>query len=191
MSQVNQDALSIAKDRDAEQQAGQLRSELHGIPIFIKNVFLTQDDLCTTGEFEQSLVTSYTETKPASWVLWPYRCKVYRRIDRGDQITRCWGSTTGRYCWFRMALWSRCRQSPQWVVCCWRSRKRHFSSESRSPGIFDRKLFGCSIRSCTYGSGYRGIFYSVADTYDLVLRTAVLDFRKYRCTSASSWCRWY
>ncbi len=93
----------------------------------------------------RSLVTSYTKTKPASWVLWPHRCKVCHRIDRGDQIARCWGSTTGRYCWFRMALWSRCRQSPQWVVCCRRSRKRHFPSESRSSGIFDRKLSGRSI----------------------------------------------
>ncbi|KFY38173.1 hypothetical protein V495_06713 [Pseudogymnoascus sp. VKM F-4514 (FW-929)] len=68
ISQVNKDALAIARVLDKERSSGQLRGELHGIPFLIKNIFITKDELCTTAGFSglidtESLVESTAVTK--------------------------------------------------------------------------------------------------------------------------------
>ena len=47
--EVNPDALTIAAALDAERQAGQVRSPLHGIPVLLKDNIDTADQLHTTA----------------------------------------------------------------------------------------------------------------------------------------------
>lgn len=49
VSEINPDAIEIARERDEERRAGQARGILHGIPFLAKDVFLTTDRLQTTG----------------------------------------------------------------------------------------------------------------------------------------------
>jgi amidase len=47
--ELNPDALSIAKQMDAERKAGKTRSQLHGIPVLIKDNIDTADNMKTTA----------------------------------------------------------------------------------------------------------------------------------------------
>ncbi|GES63943.1 amidase protein [Aspergillus terreus] len=49
VSEINPDAIEIARERDEERRAGQARGILHGIPFLAKDVFLTTDRLQTTA----------------------------------------------------------------------------------------------------------------------------------------------
>ncbi|OJD27087.1 hypothetical protein ACJ73_01527 [Blastomyces percursus] len=46
---VNSDAIDIAEKYDSERASGNLRGRLHGIPILVKDVFLTTDGMDTTS----------------------------------------------------------------------------------------------------------------------------------------------
>ncbi len=50
MTEVNPEAAAIARVRDQERAEGRLRGRLHGVPILIKDVFMTTDQINTTGE---------------------------------------------------------------------------------------------------------------------------------------------
>jgi len=47
---VNSNAIETAKKYDLERASGKLRGVLHGIPILVKDVFLTTDGTDTTGK---------------------------------------------------------------------------------------------------------------------------------------------
>jgi amidase len=47
--EVNQEALAIAAERDAERRAGQIRGPLHGIPVLIKDNIDTGDRMLTSA----------------------------------------------------------------------------------------------------------------------------------------------
>lgn len=47
--ETNRNAIDDAKARDAERANGQVRSYLHGVPIALKDVFETQDNMQTSG----------------------------------------------------------------------------------------------------------------------------------------------
>lgn len=49
MIQLNPDAMDIAAQLDEELRAGQIRSPLHGIPVVLKDVFATADNMLTTS----------------------------------------------------------------------------------------------------------------------------------------------
>ncbi|OHE92033.1 hypothetical protein CORC01_12672 [Colletotrichum orchidophilum] len=49
VSQINPDASDVARSKDAERQRGDKLGKLHGIPILIKDVFLTKDRLKSTS----------------------------------------------------------------------------------------------------------------------------------------------
>lgn len=51
VSQVNPHAIDIAVERDQERESGQIRGILHGIPILVKDVFCTTDEMNTTAGF--------------------------------------------------------------------------------------------------------------------------------------------
>ncbi|KAJ5654943.1 hypothetical protein N7490_001946 [Penicillium lividum] len=51
VSEINPDALDIARERDDERQNDQTRGVLHGIPILLKDVFSTTDSISTTAGF--------------------------------------------------------------------------------------------------------------------------------------------
>ncbi len=46
---LNPDALSIARERDAERRAGKLRGPLHGLPVLLKDNIATADRMPTTA----------------------------------------------------------------------------------------------------------------------------------------------
>ncbi|KAF7876655.1 hypothetical protein EAF04_001740 [Stromatinia cepivora] len=48
VSEVNQNAVEIAREKDEERSHGSARGSLHGVPILIKNLFFTTDGLKTT-----------------------------------------------------------------------------------------------------------------------------------------------
>ncbi|ESZ96658.1 hypothetical protein SBOR_2917 [Sclerotinia borealis F-4128] len=48
VSEINQNALKIAREKDEERSRGLARGILHGVPILIKNLFFTTDGLKTT-----------------------------------------------------------------------------------------------------------------------------------------------
>lgn len=56
---VNPDALTIAAERDRERAAGQIRGQLHGLPVILKANIATADSLPTTAgaEVMQGFVT--------------------------------------------------------------------------------------------------------------------------------------
>ena len=47
--QMNQDALTIASELDAERRIGPVRSPLHGVPFFVKDNIASKDKLQTTA----------------------------------------------------------------------------------------------------------------------------------------------
>ena len=47
--ELNPDAISIARERDRERQAGRVRGPLHGIPVLIKDNIATMDAMQTTA----------------------------------------------------------------------------------------------------------------------------------------------
>ncbi len=47
--ELNPDALAIARERDAERRAGQLRGLLHGVPVLLKDNIATFDRMQTTA----------------------------------------------------------------------------------------------------------------------------------------------
>lgn len=49
IAEINPDALAIAKERDLERESGKIRSQLHGIPILIKDNINTNDLMHTTA----------------------------------------------------------------------------------------------------------------------------------------------
>ncbi|ORX92929.1 amidase signature domain-containing protein [Clohesyomyces aquaticus] len=49
VTEINPDALNIAKELDAERRAGKSRGPLHGIPILIKNNIATADSMNNTA----------------------------------------------------------------------------------------------------------------------------------------------
>ncbi|KAK6703139.1 hypothetical protein SNK04_013024 [Fusarium graminearum] len=49
ISQLNPDARSIAHNKDTERSTGASRGILHGVPILVKDVFLTKDRLMSTN----------------------------------------------------------------------------------------------------------------------------------------------
>ncbi|KAJ5090975.1 hypothetical protein N7532_009659 [Penicillium argentinense] len=49
VTQINPDALSIARGKDAEREKGKPSGKLHGIPILVKDLFLTTDRLMSTN----------------------------------------------------------------------------------------------------------------------------------------------
>ncbi|KAI8660069.1 Amidase domain-containing protein [Fusarium keratoplasticum] len=49
VSQLNPDALAIARDRDSERKAGVPLGILHGVPVLVKDVVLTKDGLKSTN----------------------------------------------------------------------------------------------------------------------------------------------
>ncbi|EDN95192.1 hypothetical protein SS1G_11068 [Sclerotinia sclerotiorum 1980 UF-70] len=48
VSEVNRNAIEIAREKDEERSRGSARGSLHGVPILIKNLFFTTDGLKTT-----------------------------------------------------------------------------------------------------------------------------------------------
>jgi Asp-tRNA(Asn)/Glu-tRNA(Gln) amidotransferase A subunit family amidase len=50
ISQLNPDARSIAHNKDTERSTGASRGILHGVPILVKDVFLTKDRLMSTSK---------------------------------------------------------------------------------------------------------------------------------------------
>ncbi|MEM7514378.1 MAG: amidase family protein, partial [Bacteroidota bacterium] len=66
--QVNPEALDIARELDAELQAGQKRGPLHGIPVLLKDNIDTHDQMTTTAgsralEGSKPLQDSYITAK--------------------------------------------------------------------------------------------------------------------------------
>lgn len=51
VSEINQNAIEVAREKDKERSCGSARGILHGVPILIKNLFFTTDGLKTTCEF--------------------------------------------------------------------------------------------------------------------------------------------
>ncbi|KAG5764342.1 hypothetical protein H9Q72_007592 [Fusarium xylarioides] len=49
ITQVNPDAISIARRKDAERSSGASLGILHGVPVLVKDVFLTKDGLMSTN----------------------------------------------------------------------------------------------------------------------------------------------
>ncbi|MBK6471160.1 MAG: amidase [Betaproteobacteria bacterium] len=47
--EMNPDALAIARERDAERRAGQLRGPLHGLPVLLKDNIATADRMSTSA----------------------------------------------------------------------------------------------------------------------------------------------
>ncbi len=47
--EMNPDALAIARERDAERRAGQLRGPLHGLPVLLKDNIATADNMSTSA----------------------------------------------------------------------------------------------------------------------------------------------
>ena len=47
--ELNPDAISIARERDRERNAGKIRGPLHGIPVLIKDNIATMDAMQTTA----------------------------------------------------------------------------------------------------------------------------------------------
>ncbi len=47
--EVNPDAVTLARERDAERKAGKVRGPLHGIPVFLKDNIATADRMSTTA----------------------------------------------------------------------------------------------------------------------------------------------
>ncbi|KAJ5751687.1 hypothetical protein N7520_008604 [Penicillium odoratum] len=52
ISEINPDALAIARERDIEREKDQIRGILHGVPILLKDVISTTDSMATTAGFE-------------------------------------------------------------------------------------------------------------------------------------------
>ncbi len=50
VSEINPDALCIARALDAERLSGHVRGPLHGVPILIKDNIASMDEMNTTGE---------------------------------------------------------------------------------------------------------------------------------------------
>ncbi|RAL62002.1 hypothetical protein DID88_002491 [Monilinia fructigena] len=48
VSEINQNAIEVARKKDKERSCGSARGILHGVPILIKNLFFTTDGLKTT-----------------------------------------------------------------------------------------------------------------------------------------------
>ncbi|KAK1836085.1 amidase [Podospora conica] len=46
---LNPEALALAVERDEQRRAGKILGELHGIPILVKDIFVTNDTMETTG----------------------------------------------------------------------------------------------------------------------------------------------
>lgn len=53
MGVVNPEAIQLARESDKRRAAGKSRGVLEGIPIMIKDIFLTQDDMPSTGNPER------------------------------------------------------------------------------------------------------------------------------------------
>lgn len=51
VSEINPDSIDIARERDEERAIGNVRGPLHGVPILVKDVFLTTDRMQSTGDF--------------------------------------------------------------------------------------------------------------------------------------------
>lgn len=49
VSEINPDALQIARMCDEERKAGHTKGILHGIPFLVKDVYMTTDRTQTTG----------------------------------------------------------------------------------------------------------------------------------------------
>ncbi|BCR99408.1 uncharacterized protein AKAW2_41091S [Aspergillus luchuensis] len=47
--ELNPDALSIAKQLDHERNQGHIRGPLHGLPVLLKDIIGTKDDMQTAG----------------------------------------------------------------------------------------------------------------------------------------------
>lgn len=56
VSEINPDALEIARKCHEELLSGQSKGKLHGIPFLAKDVFLTTDRMQTTGLSNSRLV---------------------------------------------------------------------------------------------------------------------------------------
>ena len=50
VSEINRKAIEIAKEKDRERSKSTARGILHGIPILVKNLFLTTDGMQCTCE---------------------------------------------------------------------------------------------------------------------------------------------
>lgn len=71
---LNPDVIEIARTRDAERRSGKPLGKLHGIPVMLKDIFLTTDAMPSTGTVSESLVILLI-LKGFSWLQWPYRCQ--------------------------------------------------------------------------------------------------------------------
>ncbi len=58
MSEVNPDALSIARERDEERARGRPRGILHGLPILVKDIFIGNGRVNTTGQQDGTSIAS-------------------------------------------------------------------------------------------------------------------------------------
>jgi hypothetical protein len=71
VSQINPDAIEIARQRDDERRSGRSYGLLHGIPIVVKDLFLTTDKLESTSKstHERKLNKTYVEAS-IRWLQW-------------------------------------------------------------------------------------------------------------------------
>lgn len=52
ISEINREAIDVAREKDEERSRGLAQGSLHGVPILIKNLLFTTDDLKTTCKFK-------------------------------------------------------------------------------------------------------------------------------------------
>lgn len=94
VSEINPDASSVARARDAERARGHVRGPLHGIPILLKDNIATRDKLNTTaGSF------ALLGARPA------YEASIVRKLRKAGAVI-LGKSTMGEWAQFRSSIGS-------------------------------------------------------------------------------------